>query len=335
MNTRPDIYVKNNRNTGKRSVVAGLTLLSILLISLPPFMGPYGESMITQILIFSIFAMGLNIVVGYTGLFSMGHAAFFGVAGYTAGIMMVNYGIVNFWIIAPISIVLATLFAALFGIIALRVSGLYFLFVTLALGELLHSVAWKWRSMTGGADGLTGIPYPSLGFPFNMNATHFYYLVFIIFVVSVGLLYGIAKSPFGSALQGIREDEHRMQHLGYNTWMYKYLAFIIAGFFSGVSGMLFASFANAMAPEHLGVHTATLAVLMIILGSDRVFFGPMIGATIVLFLQYYASTFAPERWPLILGTVFVLSVMFLRGGISIHLIKFWNKMGSWYASTKT
>jgi len=335
MNTRPDKDAVKNGKAKKTGVVAGLILLGVLLVALPPFMNPYGESMITQILIFSVFAMGLNIVVGYTGLFSMGHAAFFGVAGYTAGIMMVHYGIESFWIIAPASIVLATLFAALFGIISLRVSGLYFLFVTLALGELLHSVAWKWRSMTGGADGLTGIPYPSLGLPFIMNATHFYYLVLIIFVVCVGLLYRIVKSPFGSALQGIREDEHRMRHLGYNTWMYKYLAFIIAGFFSGISGMLFASFANVMAPEHLGVHTATLAVLMIILGSDRVFFGPIIGAAIVLFLQYYASTFAPERWPLILGAVFVLSVMFLRGGISAHLIKLWNKMGSHHASTKT
>lgn len=335
MNTRPDNYAEKNGRARKTGVVAGLILLGVLLVALPPCMGPYGESMITQILIFSVFAMGLNIVVGYTGLFSMGHAAFFGVAGYTAGIMMVHYGIESFWIIAPASIVLATLFAALFGIISLRVSGLYFLFVTLALGELLHSVAWKWRSMTGGADGLTGIPYPSLGLPFTMNATHFYYLVLIVSVVCVGLLYRIVKSPFGSALQGIREDEHRMRHLGYNTWMYKYLAFIIAGFFSGISGVLFASFANVMAPEHLGVHTATLAVLMIILGSDRVFFGPIIGATIVLFLQYYASTFAPERWPLILGAVFVLSVMFLRGGISAHLIKLWNKMGSRHASTKT
>lgn len=335
MHTGPDTHVENGSRAKKTGFFAGLVLLGVLLVVLPPFMGSYGESMITQILIFGVFAMGLNIVVGYTGLFSMGHAAFFGVAGYTAGIMMVHYGIESFWIIAPASVVLATLFAALFGIIALRVSGLYFLFVTLALGELLHSVAWKWRSMTGGADGLTGIPYPSLGLPFTVNATHFYYLVLIIFLVCVGLLYRLVKSPFGSALQGIREDEHRMRHLGYNTWMYKYLAFIIAGFFSGIAGVLFASFANVMAPEHLGVHTATLAVLMIILGSDRIFFGPLVGAAIVLFLQYYASTLVPERWPLILGAVFVLSVMFLRGGISIHLIKLWNKIGSHHAGIKT
>lgn len=319
---------------GKNTASYGLlVLLGTLFLLLPPLMGSYSKSMITQILIFGIFAMGLNIVVGYTGLFSMGHAASFGTAGYAAGILMVRYGIDSFWIVAPTAVLLATLCAAVLGVIALRVSGLYFLFVTLALGELLHSVAWKWRSVTGGDDGLTGIPYPSLNLSFSLNSTHFYYLVFAVFLVCVFLLYRLVKSPFGNALQGIREDEQRMRHLGYNTWTYKYLAFVIGGFFSGIAGVLFASFANVMAPEHLGVHTATIAILMIIIGGDRVFFGPLIGAAIVLFLQYYASLLVPDRWPLILGSVFVLSVMFLRGGVSIHLLRLWNRIGSKHAGT--
>lgn len=307
----------------------------IILVVLPFAVPPYFRSMLTKILIFAIFALSLNLIWGYTGLLSLGHAAFFGVAGYAAGILIINYGIESFWLVAPAAILITTLVAALFGVIALRVSGIYFLLVTLALGQLVNSVGVKWKSVTGGSDGLPGIPFPALGLSwFTWNTTYFYYFVLLVFVICYFLLYRIIKSPFGHALQGIRDNEPRMQSLGYNTWLYKYIIFIIAGSFAGVAGVLFASFLGMMAPQHAGVTTSVLVMLMVIIGGKTVFFGPVIGAAVIILLEYFSSIIVPLRWPLILGGALVASVMFLRGGISIYLIKLWEKVRSGYGSFK-
>ena len=310
-------------------IIAG----AILLIW-PPFMATYVRTWMIQFLIFSIFGVSLNFLFGYAGLFSLGHAAFFGLGAYTAGILAVRYGIESFWLLAPSGILLATAAAAIFGIIALRVSGVYFLFITLAIGELLASVAIKWVSVTGGTEGVFGIPYPNLGLPFTMNEASFYYLVLIIFGICMYSLYRIIKSPFGLALQGIRDNERRVQHLGYNAWLNKYIAFIIAGLFAGVAGVLYAPFARTVVPSSLGAMTSATALLMVILGGSRIFFGPIVGAAVILFLQYFAGILTPERWPLILGGVFVLTVMFLPGGIGTHLVPLWNKVRYSYGSTK-
>jgi len=283
--------------------------------------------MVIKILIFGIFALSLNILWGYTGLFSLGHAAYFGVAGYTSGILLVNLGIKNFWITAPAGVLTAVVFAAILAVPALRMSGAYFLMVTLAMGELIFSVAEKWRSVTYGGDGLVGISLPNLHLGFTMNNFYFYYLVFIFFIVCSFLIYRIVNSPFGDALQGVRENEPRMRSLGYNTWLYKYMAFVIGGLFAGVAGVLFGHFTGIMAPGHIGIMTSTLVMLMVILGGSSIIFGPVLGAAIVLILEHVASIYAPERWPLILGVVFVMAVMFLRGGISLHLLKLWRKLG--------
>lgn len=304
-----------------------------VLIILPLFLSSYLQDILTKVLIFAIFAMSLNLLYGYTGLWSLGHAAYFGVAGYTIGILMMHYGIESFWLAAPVGILMATALAAFFGIIALRVSKVYFVFITLALGELLSSVAMKWRALTGGENGLAGLSYPNLGLPwFNMNSTYFYYLVFIVLVICYFLLYKIIKSPFGYALQGIRENESRMRCLGYNVWLHKYIAFIIGGLFAGVAGVLFAYYSGILVPAYLGMNTSLYAMLIIIIGSTNVIFGPIVGTVVVVFLQYIASIYAPERWPLILGGVFILSVMSLRQGIGIYLLKFWNKVQGRYGT---
>jgi len=142
------------------------------------------------------------------------------------------------------------------------------------------------------------------------------------------------KSPFALALQGIRDHEHRMMHMGYNTWLYKYIAFIIAGLFAGAAGVLFGPFGGSIVPSLLGTVSSALVMLMVVIGGDRIFFGPIIGATIILFLQYYASVITPDRWPLILGAVFVIAVVFLRGGVSIYLVKLWDRIKYHHGSTK-
>lgn len=308
-------------------------VVAVIIVILPFFVSAYIQSMVMKILIFGIFALSLNLLWGYTGLFSLGHAAYFGVGGYTAGILIVRYGIHNFWITAPAGVLTAALFAAILGVPALRMAGAYFLLVTLAMGELISSVTDKWRSMTGGANGLVGISLPNLHLPwFTMNGLYFYYLIFVAFIVCAFLIYRLVNSPFGRALKGIRENEPRMSSLGYNTWLYKYLAFIIGGLFAGVSGVLFGHFTGIMAPVHVGIMTSTLVMLMVILGSSSTVLGPVLGAALVVILEHIASLYAPERWPLILGGIFVMAVMFLRGGVSVHLIRLWKRVS--YGSTK-
>jgi branched-chain amino acid transport system permease protein len=279
------------------------------------------------LLIFGIFALSLNLLFGYTGLLSLGHAAYFGVASYTAAVLMQQFGVDSFWLLLIGGVLAATICAAFFGVIALRVSGVYFLLVTLAIGQLLWSVALRWRDVTGGYNGIAGVFYPDIGIPgIQLNSMSFYYLVFIFFIVCLFLLYRIVKSPFGRALQGVRGDERRMKSLGYNAWMYKYLAFVVGGLFAGVAGVLYAFHTGIVGLTFVSVLTSATVLLMVIIGSPNVFWGPVLGATLVVLLEYFSSLYVPERWPLILGAIFVLSVTFLRGGIAIYLVSFWGKV---------
>ncbi|MBA7671539.1 hypothetical protein ES703_79698 [subsurface metagenome] len=192
---------------------------------------------------------------------------------------------------------------------------------------LLVSIASKWYSMTNGTDGLAGLSRPDLGLSWlTWNSTNFYYFVFLFFVICFFLIRRVVNSPFGHALQGIRESEPRMRVLGYNTWLYKYIAFIFGGLFAGVAGVLFAYHNGIMAPFHLGVTVSTLAMLICIIGGLGTLWGPVIGALVIILVEYFSSIYIPERWPLILGGVFVIAVMFLRGGIAVHLSRLWKKV---------
>ena len=298
----------------------------VIFAVLPSFLPVYVQSVLTKVLIFAVFAMSLDIVMGYTGLLSLGHAAFFGVGGYTAAILMKKFDILSFWIVAPCSILMAAIFAALLGLIALRVSGIYFLLVTFALSMLLVSLASKWYWIQG-SDGMAGILRPDIGLPWlRWNTTKFYYFTFLLFVLCYLLMRYIVNSPFGYALRGIRESESRMRALGYNTWLYQYMAFIIGGLFAGLAGVLFAYQSGVIAPWHLGVTISTLAMLMCIIGGLGTLWGPVIGALMIILVEYFTSIWVPERWPLILGAVFVIAVMFLRGGVATYLSRLWNKM---------
>lgn len=312
-------------------------IVVILLAVLPPFLPEYTQSMMTKILIFAILAMSLDILWGYTGLTSLGHAAYFGVGGYTAGLLMLHYHTSNLWLGIPLSIVMAALVAALFGLIALRVTGFYFIFVTLALGQLIFSITWKWKWLSSmNVEGIVGIPYPSIGIPgFTWNFTSFYYLVLAGFVICFLLLRLLVNSPFGYALQGIRESEPRMRVLGYNTWLYKYIAFTVAGAFAGFGGALFAYHNGMIAPDHTGVLTSALALFMIILGGPGTLYGPVVGAAIIIPLEFYSGVLFPARWPLVLGGGFVLSIMFARRGVAVYIYQAWRKVARRYGSAKS
>ena len=301
--------------------------MAVLLLVVPPFISTYYISMLTKVLIFAIFAISLDLVLGYTGLTSFGHAAFLGVGGYTVGILAIRMNIDLFWILVPVAIAAAVVAAAIIGFISLRVSGIYFLLVTMAFGQLLSVIATKWSSLTGGTDGLVGIMRPNLGVSgFTLTSSGFYYLVFIIFVICFFILHRIAHSSFGKALVGIRENEMRMRSLGYNTWLMKYAAVIIAGAFAGVAGILYAYFYGAMVPSNLALETSASVMLMVIIGGPGTLFGPFIGAAIVILCEHFSSIYIPERWPLILGSIFIICVMLVRGGFARYLSSFWTKL---------
>jgi len=299
----------------------------VLLVMLPPFTGTYYQSMFTKVLIYAIFAMSLDLTMGYTGLVSFGHAVFLGMAGYTVGILIVHAHIISFWLVAPIALAITILLSAVIGYITLRVSGVYFILVTMAFGQLLSIVATKWYSLTGGRDGLPGISRPNLGFHLTWTATNYYYLVFIVFIICFFILHRIVNSSFGRTLVGIRENEPRMRSLGYNTWALKYVAIIVGGAFAGVAGIFFAYFYGNMVPGYFALETSALPMLMVIIGGPATLYGPCLGAAVIILVQHFASIYTPDRWPLILGGIFVLCVMLLKGGFARYLSSLWGKIG--------
>jgi len=310
-------------------------VIGVIFIVLPFIAPPYLQSMLTKVLIYALFAMSLNLIWGYTGLMSLGHAAYFGVGSYITSILIIRYGMDSFWLIILCAIVATAILASIFGIIALRVSGLYFLLVTLALGQLIYFFSLAWRQMTGGNSGIFGVPYPDLGITgISWNATYFYFMVLVILGICSYVMYRILQSPFGQALVGIRENKRRMRALGYNTWLYSYIAFIIAGVFAGIAGVLFSYFLKGTTIAQSGLTTSTIALLIVIIGSTRVFWGPIVGTIIVVLLEYFVSIYLPARWPMILGAIFIISVMFLRGGIGVNLLRLWGRVSYWYGSVK-
>jgi branched-chain amino acid transport system permease protein len=273
--------------------------------------------LLTLILIFSIFAMSLDILQGYTGLSSLGHAAFLGTAAYVVGILNVKvFNGCNFGVELTAGVVSAALMAAILGLIVLRSRGVYFLMILLASSMMLWGIAFKWRKLTGGDDGLSGISRPDLSFiGFDLAATtHFYYFVLFFFVCSTILIYMVVRSAFGHTLVGIRESELRMHSLGYDIWLHKYIAFIVAAIFAGVAGVLMAYYNRFVSPSELHLVTSVEALIMVILGGAGTLFGPAIGAGIVILVKTFVSGYT-EHWMIILGIVYIASVMFAPQGI--------------------
>lgn len=302
-------------------------IIVLIFLATAPFLMPTSQiSLLTKILIFALLAMSLDVTFGYSGLWSFCHAAIFGVGAYTNGILIKNYSVTAFWLAAPAGALMAILVSAIFGLVALRASGIYFLLITFALGQLIYSVACKWVTVTRGFDGLGGIPYPDVGITFSQ--TSFYYFTFLVCLICAIAMYCLIQSPFGHSIQGIRESEKRMRALGYNTWLHKYLAFVISGLFAGISGVLYVHFNGLITPESVGMAASGLAIIMVIIGGTGTFWGAAIGSAIIFCLEYFVSIFTPERWPLILGVCFVASVMLARGGIFLYLKKFWQRVSS-------
>jgi branched-chain amino acid transport system permease protein len=280
----------------------------------PMALSSYQLGLLTKMLILGIFAMSLNLILGYGGLPSLGHAAYFGVAAYTVG-LLARRGYDNFWLDFGAGIATATATAALFGFLALRTHGAYLLMITLALAQVVWGIAFGWKSLTGGDDGLPGIPRPAAGLPWSLaDGVRFYYFVLVVFALATAFLWLVIRSPFGRALIGIRESERRMEVLGYNTWAHKYVAFVLAGALAGVAGNLFVYYNAFVSPAYLSVVFSATGLIMVILGGAGTLLGPALGSAAIVFLENVISAHT-QRWLLVLGVIYVVVTLFAPAGL--------------------
>ncbi len=293
-------------------VAAALVALAIIV----PNTNSFVMLLVTRALAFSILVMSLDILLGFTGLASLGQAAYLGVGAYLTAILATRYGFglgFDFWLVVVFGILIGAALAAIFGLFAIRATGVYFLMITLALGQCVWGLAYRWNSLTGGDNGINLRERPRFGIDLAHDVT-FFYLVFGFFAVSLLLMYVLVRSPFGKSLVGIRERELRMRILGYNTWLHKYIAFVIAGGFGGLAGVLWAHTAGIVSPENVVLTTSVDALLMAVLGGAGTLVGGVIGAFIVFGMREYLSTLVPW-WQYALGTVYVLTIFYLPGGL--------------------
>ncbi len=294
------------------SVVVALAALAIIV----PNSNSFVILLATRALAFSILVMSVDLLLGYTGLPSLGQAAYLGVGAYLTAILATKYQFglgYDFWLVVVLGILLAAALAAVFGLLAIRATGVYFLMITLALGQCVWGLAYRWNSLTGGDNGINLRARPRFGIDLADEVT-FFYVVCGFFAVSLLLMYTLVQSPFGRSLTGIRERELRMKILGYNTWLHKYIAFIIAGGFGGLSGVLWAHTAGIVSPENVVLTTSVDALLMAVLGGAGTLVGGVIGAFIVFGLREYLSTLVPW-WQYVLGAVYVLTILYLPTGL--------------------
>jgi branched-chain amino acid transport system permease protein len=299
---------------GTRGTRLAIIGAGVGLIVVPPFLSAFPLTLLIQALIFAVFAMSLDLLLGYTGLPSLGHAAYFGIAAYVVAVLTTEYK-VGFWPCLLLALLAAVVTAALFGLIAIRALGTYFLMITLALGMVVWGLAFRWVSLTKGDNGISGVPRPSLGLPWAFtNQTAFYYLTLVAFVLALGLMFLIVRSPFGMSLRGIRESERRMRTLGYNVWLHKYVAFILAGAFAGLAGVLWAYYNGFVSPVEVQLITSVETLLMVALGGPGTLVGPALGAGVIVFLKNFVSVYT-KRWLLILGGVYIGVILFAPQGI--------------------
>jgi branched-chain amino acid transport system permease protein len=294
-------------------------IVLFFLLGILPFLLPYYYTgLLIRIMILIIFAMSLDILMGYTGLTALGHAAYFGVSGYTVGLLSLRvfHGSSPF-IEFGLGIIASILLAAIVGLFVVRTKGVYFMMVTLAIGQMFWGLAIKWQQFSGGTDGLAGISRPKLGFLASWNVSselNYFYMVWLLFGLFCVIFYLIVNSPFGHTLVGMRENEKKMEILGFNIWLHKYVAFILAGTFAGFAGILDVYYYRFVSPEILDIGNSIGALMAVMLGGSGTFWGPVLGSALYVCLEQFISDYT-ERWVMVVGLLFILVVIFAPEGL--------------------
>lgn len=291
-----------------------LLLLAAAALALVPLAGAprFIVTLLTEVFILSIVTMSLDLLMGYTGLVSLGHASLFAVGAYAAGRVALHVT-ASIWVTLAAAIMAAALLAWLMGALALRTAAVTFLMITLAFGQMIYALAVKWNQVSGGSDGLTGIPRPT-GLLVEMTGTRLYWVALAAMVLVYYLLRRLTESPFGRVLVGIRENENRMRAVGADVQRYKLLAFVAAGALAGLAGGLYAHYSQFVAPGLAAWTKSGEFMVMVIIGGSGTLLGPILGTAVLLALQDVISS-ASERWQTILGLLFIAFVLFARGGL--------------------
>ncbi|MGZ3535844.1 MAG: branched-chain amino acid ABC transporter permease [Thermodesulfobacteriota bacterium] len=281
-----------------------------------PFLTPH-HSLASEMLIFAIFAMGYDILFGYTGLLSFGHAIFFGVGAYSLGLILIKLH-------APLlvgllgGIFVSLVIALVVGFLSIRVKGIYFVMVTLAFCQMFYFIAFKWTGLTGGDNGLHGVPRPPVVTIHLDSEIRLYYFILILFVVCLLLALRVVHSPFGRALQSLKSNEDRAKSIGFDTSRFKLISFLISAFFGGLAGGLYALHLNFVPLETLNIMTSGDVVIMSIIGGIGTLYGPIFGAMLLVYLKNLMSGWT-EQWNFIMGILFITSVLTLRRGILVEV----------------
>ena len=292
----------------------GIALALALALTLPLWAGGvYYVNLASQVLIAALFALSLNLLVGYSGLTSLGHAGYLGLSAYISGWLMLNVG----WghaASASAALLGTTAVAALFGLVALRATGISFLMITLALGQSLWGLAYRWTEVTGGDNGLSGLTRPS---PFGIDLgkpTHFYFFALLVMVLVWVLIAVWMRSPFGASIRATRDQPRRMSALGFDVWMIRWITFVVSGFFGAVAGLMYVYYHQFISPHSLSLANSAEMLLMVIAGGPGTLLGPVLGAALVVLMKNLASAYI-DRWIMLLGFVYVFIVLFVPGGI--------------------
>jgi branched-chain amino acid transport system permease protein len=308
----------------KLALASALVVLAAVPLWVP---GTYYVNIASQILFYAIFALGVNILAGYAGLVSLGHAGLFGVAAYSAAkVMTSGYGHVA----ADAAALAATIAAAaVFAVLALRGTGLGFVMITVALGQIVWGVAYRWISLTNGDNGITITGRPS---PFGLALTtprSFYWATLVVFLLALLSLAIFVSSPFGTAVRGTRDQPRRMTALGYHVWMIRFVAFLFSGFWSAVAGLLYLYYNQFVSPQAVALTASAEALLMVISGGTGTLLGPIVGAGLVVIIKNVASAYI-ERWNFVLGAIFVAIVVFMPEGLVPGIVRLTRRtMAAW------
>jgi len=307
-----------------------IALAVIALATLPLWLGSnYYVNIASQILIYGIFALGLNVLVGYAGLVSLGQAGLFGISSYSLAWLVAAGAGQLLGAVGALAMTVAV--AAIFAVLALRATGIGFLMITLALGQILWGIAYRWISLTNGDNGirLDARPAP-FGIPLTKPAA-FYLLTLMLFLAAVGSMAVFIRSPFGASLLGTRDQPRRMSALGYDVWRIRFLAFLLSGFWSGVAGLLYCYYNQFVSPQVLALTASAEALLMVISGGTGTLLGPIAGAALVVVMKNVASAYI-ERWNLVLGAIFVAIIIFMPEGLVPGSVRLWRWAGREIAS---
>jgi len=292
---------------------AALATALLILAAVPLWVGgTYYVNIASQILFYAIFALGINVLVGYAGLVTLGHAGLFGIAAYAGARVMTGGG--GHVTVALVALAVTLAASALFAALALRGTGLGFVMITVALGQIVWGVAYRWISITNGDNGVTVTGRPS---PFGLSLASpagFYWATFVVFLVAVVSMVIFVGSPFGASVRGTRDQARRMNALGYDVWTIRFLAFLFSGFWSAVAGLLYLYYNQFVSPHAVALTASAEALLMVISGGTATLLGPIVGAAIVVIMKNVASGYI-ERWNFVLGAIFVVIVIFMPEGL--------------------